>query len=55
MRSARRRRATAKPSAMTVNYLGAIPPGDDVVVTAEHLGGGRSINHWRADVRPHER
>jgi len=42
----------AKPSAMTVNYLGAISPGDDVVVTAEHLGGGRSINHWRADVRP---
>lgn len=41
----------AKPSAMTVNYLGAIPPGDDVVVTAEHLGGGRSIDHWRAEVR----
>src|SRR5688500_10344150 len=42
----------AKPSAMTVNYLGAIPPGDDVVVTAEHLGGGRSIDHWRAEVQP---
>ena len=42
----------AKPSAMTVNYLGAIQPGDDVVVTAEHLGGGRSIDHWRAEVRP---
>jgi acyl-CoA thioesterase len=42
----------ANPSAITVNYLGAIPPGDDVVVTAEHLGGGRSIDHWRAEVRP---
>ena len=43
---------TASPSALTVNYLGAVPPGDDVVVTAEHLGGGRSIDHWRAEVRP---
>ena len=43
---------TASPSALTANYIGAIPPGDDVVVTAEHLGGGRSINHWRAEVRP---
>ena len=42
---------TAAPSALTVNYIGAITPGDDVVVTAEHLGGGRSINHWRAEVR----
>ena len=41
----------AKPSAMTVSYLGAISPGNDVVVAAEHVGGGRSINHWRADVR----
>ena len=43
---------TASPSALTVNYLGAVPPGEDVVVTAEHLGGGRSIDHWRAEVRP---
>ena len=28
---------TAMPSAMTVNYVGAVPPGDDVVVTVEHL------------------
>jgi acyl-CoA thioesterase len=42
----------AAPSALTVNFLGAITPGDDVVVTVEHLGGGRSIDHWRADVRP---
>ena len=43
---------TAMPSAMTVNYIGPISPDDDVVVTVEHLGGGRSINQWRADVRP---
>ena len=43
---------TASPSAMTVNYVGAVSPGDDVVVTVDHLGGGRSINHWRAEVRP---
>ncbi|GAC1610917.1 MAG: hypothetical protein NVS3B26_20460 [Mycobacteriales bacterium] len=41
---------TARPSALTVNYLRTITPGDDVIVTAEHLGGGRSINHWRAEV-----
>ena len=43
---------TAAPSAMTVNFLGAVSPGDDVAVTVEHLGGGRSIDHWRAEVRP---
>ncbi|MGH3475145.1 MAG: acyl-CoA thioesterase [Aeromicrobium sp.] len=43
---------TAMPSAMTVNYIGAISPGDDVLVTVGHVGGGRSINHWRAEVRP---
>jgi acyl-CoA thioesterase len=43
---------TAAPSAMTVSYIGAIPSGDDVVVTVERLGGGRSIGHWRAEVRP---
>jgi acyl-CoA thioesterase len=42
---------TASPSAMSVTYVGAVSPGDDVVVTVEHLGGGRSINQWRADVR----
>ena len=41
----------ASPSAMTVNFIGAISPGHDVVVTVEHLGGGRSIDHWRAEVR----
>ena len=43
---------TASPSAMTVSYVGAVAPGDDVVVTVDLLGGGRSINQWRAEVRP---
>ena len=43
---------TGSPSAMTVSYIGAVTPGDDVVVTTEHLGGSRSINQWRAEVRP---
>ena len=42
---------TASPSAMSVTYVGAVPPGDDVVVTVEHLGGSRSINQWRAEAR----
>jgi acyl-CoA thioesterase len=41
----------AMPSAMTVNYVGAVSPGADILVTTEHLGGGRSINQWRAEVR----
>jgi acyl-CoA thioesterase len=42
---------TATPSALTVNYLGPIPPDAEVTVTAQRLGGGRSIEHWRADAR----
>ncbi len=40
----------AAPSALTVNFLGAVPPGHDVLVTTAHIGGGRSINHWRAEM-----
>lgn len=39
------------PSAITVNYLERIVPGDDVNVRVERLGGGRWITHWRAEVR----
>jgi acyl-CoA thioesterase len=39
------------PSAMAVSYIGSIPPGGDVAVTVDHLGGGRSIDHWRAEAR----
>ena len=42
---------TATPAALTVNFLGPVPPRADVVVTVERIGGGRSLTHWRADVR----
>jgi acyl-CoA thioesterase len=42
---------TASPIAMTVNFIAPITPGNDVAVSVHHLGGGRSIGHWRADVR----
>lgn len=33
------------PSAITVNYLERIVPGDDANVRVERLGGGRWITH----------
>ena len=42
----------ATPSAMTINYIGAITPDQEVAIDVHRLGGGRSIEHWRADVRP---
>ena len=48
MRSAARRVA---PSAMTINFIGAITPGEEAAIEVSRLGGGRSIEHWRADVR----
>jgi acyl-CoA thioesterase len=39
------------PSALTVNFVAPVLPGGDVVVTTTRLGGGRSLEHWRADLR----
>ena len=36
---------------MTINFVGSIPAGADVAVEVERVGGGRSIQHWRAVVR----
>jgi acyl-CoA thioesterase len=41
----------ATPVSITINFIGSIPDGTDLVVEAERIGGGRSIHHWRADVR----
>lgn len=41
----------AQPSALTVNFIRPVPVGGDVVVAPERLGGGRSLEHWRADLR----
>jgi acyl-CoA thioesterase len=43
--------SAATPASMTINFLGAIPAGSEVAVDVERIGGGRSIHHWRADVR----
>ena len=43
-----------RPSAMTVNYLAAVAPSTTPIVHVEHLGGSRSIDHWRADLRSAE-
>ena len=39
------------PSALTVNYIAAVAPGTHPTIHVEHLGGSRSIDHWRADLR----
>src|SRR5689334_633247 len=40
----------AQPSAVTVNFIRPVSPGTDVTLTASRLGGGRSLEHWRADL-----
>ena len=43
-----------RPSALTINYLSVVTPGSAPVIHVEHLGGSRSIDHWRADLRASE-
>lgn len=40
-----------RPSALTVNYLAAVTPGTKQMVQVKRLGGSRSTDHWRADLR----
>ena len=47
-------RADLRPSALTINYLSVVTPRTAPVVHVEHLGGSRSIDHWRADLRTSE-
>lgn len=42
------------PSALTVNFIRPVAPGTRPVLDVEHLGGSRSIDHWRADLRSDE-
>ena len=41
----------ARPSALTANFIRPVAPGRDVVVIPSRLGGGRSLEHWRVDLR----
>jgi acyl-CoA thioesterase len=48
------RESDAQPSALTVNFLRPVVPGGDVLLTTMRLGGGRSLEHWRVDLRAPE-
>ncbi|WP_426574666.1 acyl-CoA thioesterase [Aquihabitans sp. McL0605] len=38
------------PAALTINFIERVTPGHDVRLHVQHLGGGRSLAHWRADI-----
>jgi acyl-CoA thioesterase len=40
------------PSAITVNFVRAVTPGDEVVIGTQLLGGSRSIQNWIAQLSP---
>jgi hypothetical protein len=40
----------ALPSVLSVNYVGKIDPGSDVLIRTQHVGGGRSVSHWRSEL-----
>lgn len=37
-------------SALTVNFLSPVPAGSSLTLRTHHLGGGRSLAHWRCDL-----
>ena len=40
----------SRPSACTVNFVRPVVPGSDVTIDVARLGGGRSLEHWRAEL-----
>ncbi len=40
----------AAPSALTVNFVGKVEPGGDVLIRSRLVGGGRSVSHWQAEL-----
>ena len=38
------------PSALTVNFIGRVVPGERLLVRVTRLGNSRSVAHWRADL-----
>ena len=52
LHSARAGGSTATPAALTVQFVDRITPGEDVVLSVARLGGGRSLEHWRAELLP---
>ena len=43
-------RVSGTPSAITVNFIGRVTPGADIVLTTTLLGASRSIQHWRSEL-----
>ena len=43
-------RAIGSPSTLTIHYVNRITPGSELRVRTDPIGGGRSINHWQAEI-----
>lgn len=44
-------RSEGSASAITVNYISPVSPGAALILTGCPLGGGKSLSHWRCEVR----
>ena len=40
----------ATPSALTVNFVGKVEPGSDVLIRTRRVGGGRSVSYWQSEL-----
>jgi acyl-CoA thioesterase len=40
----------SRPSAITTNFIDAVPPGSEVRIRNRRLGGSRSISHWISEL-----
>ena len=40
----------ATPSALTVNFVGKVDPGSDVLIRTRRNGGGRSVGYWQSEL-----
>jgi acyl-CoA thioesterase len=44
----------ATPSALTVNYVGKVEPGSNVLIRTRRVGGGRSVGYWQSELTVNE-
>jgi hypothetical protein len=42
--------AEGTASAITTNFLSRVPPGAELKLRTQRLGGGRSLSHWRSEL-----
>ena len=40
----------AAPSAVTVNFVGRVEPGSDLLIQTRRVGGGRSVSYWQSEI-----